>query len=379
MFWHLYKYRLKASLNSREEVFWSFIFPLILGTCFFVAFSNISNKEYIFHSIPVAIVYEAENETFRETIETIAEDASEGEPFLTISEVTTKEAAALLKDGIVDAVITVNDDISLSVIKSNINQTAVQSFVNQYLQTKSLIEDVIQTNPSALPGLIDSLTDTTAFVKEASFSTDTIDTFVCYYFSLMGMAILFGGFLGAPCAVQMRADQSGVGMRKCLAPVPRNILIFAEYLAIFTIHFASLLVLLAYLTLVLKISFGGQLGYVILTCAIGSIFGISLGIFFGSIPKLSEGLRVSLFLLASLGSSFLSGLMVADLKHLLQTYAPIVNRLNPATLIQDSLYSLLIYNTHDRYFTNMITLSIFTLIICLTSYFMTRRESYANL
>lgn len=379
MFWHLYKYRLKASLHSREEVFWSFFFPLILGTCFFVAFSNISNKEYIFHSIPIAIVYEQEDEIFRETIESIAEDTSEGEPFLTINETTANEASTLLKDGLVDAVIIVNEEISLSVIKSDINQTAVQSFVNQYLQTKGLIEDIMQTNPSALPELLDSLTDSISFVKESTFSSDTIDTFVCYYFSLMGMAILFGGFLGAPCAVQMRADQSGVGMRKCAAPLPRNILIAAEYLAIFTIHFASLLVLLGYLTLVLKINFGGQMGYVLLTCAIGSIFGISLGIFFGSIPRLSEGLRVSLFLLVSLGSSFLSGLMVADLKPLLQMHAPIVNKLNPATLIQDSLYSLLIYNTHDRYFSNIITLAIYTIVICIISYFMTRRESYANL
>ena len=40
MFFHMYKYRLKTLFNQKEEFFWILLFPIILGTFFFLAFAD---------------------------------------------------------------------------------------------------------------------------------------------------------------------------------------------------------------------------------------------------------------------------------------------------------------------------------------------------
>ena len=58
MFFHIYRYRLKALFHQKEEFFWNLIFPLILGTCFFAAFGKITERTEGFSTIPVAVVLE---------------------------------------------------------------------------------------------------------------------------------------------------------------------------------------------------------------------------------------------------------------------------------------------------------------------------------
>lgn len=377
MFWHIYKYRFKSLIRSKEETFWSMLFPIILCTCFVVAFSNIS--DYKFHSIPVAIVYEQENEAFRQTVDSLSKDDSQGEAFLKLQEVSQSDAEKLLNKNKIDTIIIVNDSIDIIVNDSGINQTAINSFVNQYLQKETLINDIAQNNPEQLSKIIDSISDSSDYVSHAAISDNVASPVTAYYFSLIGMAALFGCYLGSTCARQLKADITSEGLRKCISPVSRAVLILSEFMVSLTIHLSGLAILLFYMRFVIKINLGNQLEYIYLTCLIGSLFGVSFGMFVGSIPKLKENVQVGILTLLSLLSSFFSGLMMADMKIIIQKHAPWFAKINPATLIQDSLYSLLIYDNHDRYFENMIILSSMALILCLASIFMTRRTTYANL
>ena len=72
MFGHLYKYRLKSLLCMKEDIFWCLFFPIILCTCFFAAFSGISDKTNNFHSIPTAVVYEKENDKLIDELRRVA-------------------------------------------------------------------------------------------------------------------------------------------------------------------------------------------------------------------------------------------------------------------------------------------------------------------
>lgn len=372
MFGHIFKYRFLSFLRNRTETFWTCLFPIVLGTCFMVAFSGIDEKAYTFHSIPVAVVYEENNEIFKNVVDTLAKDDSQGEKFLTVTESNADDAMALLKDKKVDGVITVTDTVKLTVGENGINQTALHAFLTQYLQKIELIKKLG-------PAHIEEIFETKEFITSRSLNENKVGTMTCYYFSLIGMAALFGGFFGTQLASQMKADQTPEGLRKCVSPAKRNTLIVAEFLAAYAIHLCSLFILLLYMIFVMKVNFGNQIGYVALTCAAGSLVGIASGMFIGSIPKLKEGMKVTIFLCYSLGSSFLSGLMVADIKIYFQHHAPLVNLLNPATLIQDALYSLVIYNTHDRFFQNIAILAGYAVLLCFASYLMTRRESYASL
>ena len=55
MFYHNFKCSLKTFFKSKDLLFWTFIFPLILGTFFKLAFSNIEKSE-TFDVINIAII-----------------------------------------------------------------------------------------------------------------------------------------------------------------------------------------------------------------------------------------------------------------------------------------------------------------------------------
>lgn len=378
MFGHLYKYRLKSLLHMKEDIFWCLFFPIILCTCFFAAFSGISDKTNNFHSIPTAVVYEKENAIFKATLDAVSKSDTQGEEFLNVTETDGASAKSLLKDGKVDAIIYVGDEISMTVAKSGLNQTAVQSFLDEFEQKSSLISDIVRENPDKLVSLIGNIFSSRTYISEKKLTDSPMDEMSVYYFSLIGMAALFGGFLGSSVARQMQPNITPEGMRKSTAPVKRHTMIAAEFLAAYTLQLISMAILLFYMICVLRINLGNEAGYVALTCATGSLVGIASGIFVGSLP-VKENVQIAIFLVYSLGSSFLSGLMVHPIKIWIEKSMPIINCINPATLIQDALYSLVIYNTHERFFTNIITLAVISVILCTLSYLMTRRKNYANL
>lgn len=378
MFGHLYKYRLKSLLRMKEDIFWCLFFPIILCTCFFAAFSGISDKTNNFHSIPTAVVYEKENAIFKATLDAVSKSDTQGEEFLNVTETDGASAKSLLKDGKVDAIIYVGDEISMTVAKSGLNQTAVQSFLDEFEQKSSLISDIVKENPDKLVSLIGNIFSSRTYISEKKLTDSPMDEMSVYYFSLIGMAALFGGFLGSSVARQMQPNITPEGMRKSTAPVKRHTMIAAEFLAAYTLQLISMAILLFYMICILRINLGSEAGYVALTCAAGSLVGIASGIFVGSLP-VKENVQIAIFLVYSLGSSFLSGLMIHPIKIWIEKSVPIINRINPATLIQDALYSLVIYNTHERFFTNIITLTVISVILCTLSYLMTRRKNYANL
>ena len=75
MFGHNFKYTFKVLMRNRMLLFWTFVFPLVLGTMFKLAFSNIENSEKL-NVIPIAIVDNEDyqrNEAFRRTFDDIGE------------------------------------------------------------------------------------------------------------------------------------------------------------------------------------------------------------------------------------------------------------------------------------------------------------------
>lgn len=111
---------------------------------FFAAFSGISDKTNNFHSIPTAVVYEKENAIFKATLDAVSKSDTQGEEFLNVTETDIASAKSLLNDGKVDAIIYVGDEISMTVAKSGLNQTAVQSFLDEFEQKSSLISDIVK-------------------------------------------------------------------------------------------------------------------------------------------------------------------------------------------------------------------------------------------
>ena len=121
------------------------------------------------------------------------------------------------------------------------------------------------------------------------------------------------------------------------------------------------------------------MGKMLIISLFGSLIGVSIGIFVGSLSKIGEGIRISIILAISMVCSFLSGLMNSSVKDLVEKHAPIINRINPAALISDAFYCINVYADPVRYYRNLITLASMSIVLVLASFLMIRRNRYDNI
>ena len=85
MFIHNFKYALKTLFQNKILIFWTFAFPIILGTFFNMAFSNIENSEKL-DIINIAIVENDEfknNTIWQEAFKTLSDEENEDRLFST--------------------------------------------------------------------------------------------------------------------------------------------------------------------------------------------------------------------------------------------------------------------------------------------------------
>ncbi|MDO9490630.1 ABC transporter permease [Acetobacterium sp.] len=375
MFLFNYRYRLKCIFRDRQLMFWTFLFPVLLATLFNLAFSNLSSSDN-FLKVNVAVVQNEEldqNPAFTEAIN--------GADDLFIVQYTTRETAdALLKDNQIDGYILFDSELNLVVNQSGLNQTIIREFLDDFVQSSATIVTIITTNPTALDsGILAGVSSRTEYLTAVSASQSNPDPVVNYFYALIAMTCLYGGFLGVKEVVAIQADLSAVGARINLAPTNKLTVFLSSMLAATTIQLLELLILLAFLIGVLGISFGDQIGYIALTCVAGSLTGVTFGACIGSIIKKGEGLKIGILIGSTMIMSFLAGMMSADMKYLVMTKAPILGYLNPANLITNSFYALYYYNTHTQFFTDILLLCGFTLLFSTVTYLVIRRQKYASL
>lgn len=382
MFFHIFKYRIKTIFHTKEEVFWILIFPILLGTCFFAAFSNISSSTENFETIDVAIVLDAD-ETPKYIFDAMSDKNTSSENETALLHITycdISKATDLLNSNDITGIISfTNNTPELTVVEESINASILKEILDKYIQVSSILQKLGSSDPVQIQKTIQSVMSDNSFITTKKLTDGNTDMFTDYFYSLIAMTCLFGALSGQSCATQMKANLSSLGMRKNLAPVNRGTIIAADFLATYLLQVIANIILIIYLNYILKINLGGSFPLILLTAITGSLIGVSSGIFIGSIPKLSENIKMAINIALALFGSFLSGLMFGGLKYVIEEKIPIINRLNPATVITDALYSLNIYDTYDRYITCMITLVIYCVIFCSASYFITRRESYASL
>lgn len=382
MFIHNYLYRLKCILRDKQTMFWTLIFPIVLATLFNMAFSNLSNAEN-FSEIKVGIVNDEEykkSTEFIQAIESVSNSNSSSEVDLfDVKYVTKEEGQQLLDDSKIEGYIYIKDGINLVVKETGINKTIIKSFLDDFKQTTSTVTRIISSNPSAVEKVVSGISKREDFLKEAPIGNATPDTVVNYFYTLIAMACLYGSFCGLKEVTALQANLSSQGARLNMAPTHKMKVFLSSVAAATTVQLGVIFILLGYLTLGLKISFGNQLGYIALTCLVGTITGVTFGTCVASVVKKGEGIKIAILIGLSMIMSFLSGMMQDKIKYMVTQKAPIVGYLNPANLITDSFYSLYYYNNHTQFFTNIALLCLFSVVFSIITYLVIRRQKYASL
>jgi len=388
MFAHIYVNRLKCILKDKQIIFWTLMFPILLGTLFYLAFSNLSSAEN-FSRIPIAIIDNSEyqNSMLKTTIAYVSTDSGSENKMFEVTLTDEKGAEGLLKDNKIKGYILLKSDIGikLTIKQSGLDQTLIKSFLDTFSQMNSTFTRIIQSDPkkysdpSKRTELLKSSGYNSSILLEKSASKSKPDTTVNYFYTLIAMACLYGGFLGLKEIGALQADLSPEGARINVAPVHKMIILLSALAAALTVHFAEILVVLAYLIFVLKINFGDQIGFILLLSFVSCMLGLSFGAFVTSVVKKREGIKIGILTGASMFLSFLAGMMYVDIKYMIIKNAPIVGYLNPANLITDGFYALYFYDDHTRFYINLAGILIFTALFCIGTYLVLRRRRYASL
>ena len=131
MFYHNFKCSLKILLKNKGLVFWTFVFPIILGIFFNMAFSDIDKKEK-FNSIDIAVVSSEDfnnNVIFKQSIEFLSDEKSDNKMFNTVY-TSRKKATYLLENNKIDGYLTFfGDNVNITIKKNGVNQTILKYII----------------------------------------------------------------------------------------------------------------------------------------------------------------------------------------------------------------------------------------------------------
>ena len=384
MFWHIFRNRFKCIIHDKGLMFWTMIFPtLILGTLFGMAFSNIA-EAYQFETVNVAVV---NNDKYQndENFKKFLNDTTKGDIKLFNVTVATKaEAEDLLENDKVDGYIIDDSQIKMVVKKSDLNQSIIKIAIDQYSQTLSTINTLAASDPTAIHSLIEKINDRIEYTKNVQLGTkEKPDGSVNYFYTLIAMACLFGSFFGLKEITDTQANLSKRAARLNVAPVHKLKALIAGLLAGYIVCVIEILLLICYLAFAMKVDFGNQLGYIVLTCLAGSSTGLSFGAFISAIVKKGEGVKTGILSGATMAASYCAGMMGSDAKenvrYIIQENIPILSYINPVTLITDALYTLYYYDTHTKFFIDISLLCGFTVLFSIFTYMIIRRRKYASI
>ena len=393
MFIHNFKYSLKTLFRNKALIFWTFAFPIILGTFFNMAFSNIESSEKL-DIINIAIIKNDDfnnNEIFKTAFEELSDKNNDDRLFET-RYTTEEDAKKLLKDEeIVGYMKLVNDEPKLTFTTSGINETIFKYVSEEIAQTsniiKNLSEEEIKKEMIAGNYNIDyeriynnviELTEEDD-VRLNNVSNSNLGYTMIEFYTLIAMACLYGGILGAVAINQNLANMTNQGKRVSVSPTSKGKIILSSVLASYITQLVGVALLFLYTIFVLKVDYGNKLGLDIALAMAGSLAGLSLGVAVATTIKSNDNVKTGIIIAITMLGCFLSGMMGITMKYIIDKNIPIINKLNPASMITDGFYSLYYYDTLDRYIFDIGSLLIFALILIAISYISLRRQKYDSI
>ena len=376
MFWHNLKYEVLSGLRVKEVLFWLILFPIVLGTLFKVAFSNIYQEDTLFSTVPVAVVETTQQPMLHTVLDSLE---SNEEPLFSVTYTDEETALSLLEKKEIDGILYAGDTLSLSVAGNGVEQTIIKSFAEQYHLQEAIIRQTIQTAPEKTEAVIAALNNTIVGNQKISMTTGNTDYTTNYFYNLLAMVAMFGSITGLHIAIAQQGNLSPLGARKCCSPTPKSISLIAGLIGSYILQSICMVIAVTYLVVVLKINFVGSLPLIYLSAIVSGILGVSLGFMVGSFGRLQENAKTGIAMTVSMLSCFCSGLMVSNIRPYLAEHIPFFHSINPASLISDLFYCLNLYSDYQQYFYKLATILVMAVVFTAIGFLLTRRRKYASL
>lgn len=371
MFSQMIKYRFLCQLRSKESIFWLLFFPMILSVMFYAGLRDIANGEK-FEAVDIAVVDDAEFEkekVMASIIENVSADDKESvdsDKIFVTQYVSKEEAEKLLDDNKVSAYIYFNGECNVVFKKNGTKQTIVKKFFDIAIQKEKLFTEVARENNGNIPpNLLETINDSTSYIKDVSNKIGKADTVLQNFYSILGMVCMYGAATGCVAMNYLQTNQSALAKRNTVAPVSKMKQLLSYFLVDMLMNDVIVLLVLAFIRFVLGIDFGNRTGLIIFTTIVGGTMGLSFGYFFASITKKSVEFKNNMVIGISMICSFLAGMMSNEVQYFVKQHAYIIDRINPVNLITESYYKLYYYTDLSKYYENIIILIMMTVLFAI--------------
>lgn len=378
---HLFKYRFLQTIRNFPVMFWALLFPIILGTLFYLSFGSAgldSTGESRWDTVKTAVIRDGDaSESARAFEEFLTQ--MDGE-MLDIKDISLEsEALDALNEETISGIFYVRDTPSLTVAKNGLNESILTSVLESYNQNAAMFAEIARTHPEKLPDAIEAVADYRNTTAEVSLGGKDLNPNIQYFFALIAYACLSGAFLGVQSSIDGQANISALGARRSITPTHKLTLILIDMAVLFIIHFFNILILCLYVTKALKISLGDDIGSLLLVDFMGSMIGVCLGVAIGCLARISYNLKIGVCVLLTLFPGFLAGLMFGNMKNIIELNCPIINRINPAAVLSDAFYCMGIYNDMERFTRCLMILAVMSILLLTVAFLGIRRERYDSI
>lgn len=354
-----------------------------------MAFSNIEKTETL-DAFDIAIVNNNdfnENILFKEAFKSLSDKTNDNYLF-NIKYVNLNEAKNLLEEEkIVGYLYFSNDNVNVTVNSSGIDETVLRFVTNELLSKKEMINTLVEVNYAKAVSDV----DLNEIYKEAiniinnsdvtlnNISNKNLSYTNIEYYTLIAMSALYGAMISITVINYKLPNMNSVGKRCSISPLNKKTLLISSLLASYLVQIVGLLILFIFMLLVMHVDFGNNGLLVLLLGLVGSLTGLSLGIFIGSVIKTNENAKTGILISITMLWCFLSGMMGITMKYVIDKNVPIINKINPAALLTDGFYALYYYDTLNRYVMDVISLVIISLVLILLSLGSLRRQKYDSI
>ena len=406
----IYVFYIKKLLRSKSILFWSLAFPIILGSLFYFAFSNIYGDQAS-KAMKIAIVGEnAEDHPFTKVLQDLTYE--DGSKMMNITFTDMDTATAMLDESTkgdamakaifgsslekdedtsetsdstktkrVIGVIEVGGEagVTLTIKENDMYQSILSGIVSAYRQKADFLTESAKQGEEAYAKAVAIVSEDIAYVVNKGVAGENKDPYVAYFYNLIAMMCMLSSSAALTMFVSVLPNETNTGLRIGASGVSRLKYDCAIFLALFTLQMVCTGIALIYLIPILGINFGGNAGMILLTTTIGNLMGLSLGYMVSHIGHFSYKKKDTILTIITLGGGAISGLYAIQLKAVVEAKAPIINRINPMSVITDAFYSLNIFGTGDRYLRAILTMIGLSVIFFIVGVLLGRRNQYESL
>ncbi|RRD95031.1 ABC transporter permease [Clostridiales bacterium COT073_COT-073] len=335
-------FTLKIVFRDKSFVFWTIVYPLILTTFFYLALGSLLSPKEISFKVGV----EADS-----GLEQIFSDI----PVFELKSLSREEVKAALKSK--DIIAFVTKDLQVQVNASGVGQTTVQNTVQTIKQIIYAFEN---------GGNAQLFDPSQEFITEKVMK---ISPFSLVFYSTLAMVAFYGFFGSINIMAGVQANISELGKRMCVSPIRKMPYIIANVIMVFILNVSSNLILILYMNYFLKIKLFFNYPLSIGLILAGNLCGVTAGILVGVLTIPSQ-LKTAIGVGMPLLMSALAGMMNVEIKGIIMRHVPILDRLNPASIITTGLYRINLLDTFRGYMTGigiLLGMSLIFMILSITA------------